>query len=206
MRWWPNDRMRSEWGVFQNSDFLATSKITLIPPHFVILHHFRMAWNENINGEISFTGHSLHFYSIPITFIIPGCCWNDGMRLEWGIFLKRGKTLNSKISIIPLSSHHSMSLSHSWYDHSIHLSIIPNFYFANQPLDAIQLSTKKSSLAKGLKSGQNDLWMKGTGVVSIEETTPVPFIQRSFCPFLSPLAKKDFFVESCIASRGWFAK
>ena len=171
--------MRSEWGVFQNSDFLATSKIDLIPPHFLILHHFRMAWNENNNGKISFTRHSIHFYSIPITFIIPGCCWNEGMRVGWGIFLKKGKTLNSKVSLIPLSSHHSMALSHSWYDHSIHLSIIPNFDFANRPPGRYTAFDEKSFLAKGLKNGQNDLWMKGTGVVSSIETTPVPFIQRS---------------------------
>ena len=170
---WPNEvRMRS----ISEFRFFCHFQNHLIPPHFVILHHFRMAWNENINGEISFTGHSLHFYSIPITFIIPGCCWNDGMRVGWGIFLKKGKTLNSKVSLIPLSSHHSIVLSHSWYDHSIHLSIIPNFNFANHPRDAIQLSTKKSFLAR---NGQNDLWMKGTGVVSSIETTPVPFIQRS---------------------------
>ena len=146
--------MRAEWGVFKNSVFLATSKIFFIPPHFVILHHFRMAGNENNNGDISFIGHSIHFYSIPITFIIPGCCWNDGMRLEWGIFLKRGKTLNSKISIIPLSSHHSMSLSHSWYDHSIHLSIIPNFILQINPLTLYSFRRKSLSWLMDSRMGR----------------------------------------------------
>ena len=124
--WWQNDRMMPKWEVSQNSIFLSTSKNTFIPPHLVILRQFRMAWNENNNGEISFRGHSIHFYSIPFTLIILECCWNDGMRVKWGIFLKQGKTLNSKISLVSPSFGHSLSKSYASYDHSIHLGIIPH--------------------------------------------------------------------------------
>ena len=111
--WWQNDRMMPEWEVSQNSIFLYTSKNTFIPSHLVILSQFRMALNENYNGKISVRGHSIHFYSIPLTLIIPECCWNDGMRVKWGIFLKQGKTMNSKIPLISPSFGHSHSKSYA---------------------------------------------------------------------------------------------
>ena len=40
-------------------------------------------------------------------YISLKCSKNDWMRVEWGIFLKQGKTLNSQISSILLSFQHS---------------------------------------------------------------------------------------------------
>ena len=139
--WWQNDRMMPEWEVSQNSIFLYTSKNAFIPRHLVILSQFWMTWNENNNGKISFRGHSIHFYSIPFTLVIPECCWNDGMRVKWRIFLKQGKTINSKIPIISPSFGHSQSKSYA-------SKVIPFIWghsqiqFPNHPFDAIQLSTK----------------------------------------------------------------
>ena len=170
----------TEWG--QNEEYFKIQ--FFLPPlkssSFLLISSFSIIseWpGMKITMEI------YHSQGIPFIFtlFLSLSSFQDAVgMMEWGwnegYFWREAKPLIQKS---PSFHHHSMSLSHSWYDHSIHLSIIPNFYFANQPLDAIQLSTKKSFLANGLKNGQNDLWMKGTGVVSSIETTPVPFIQRS---------------------------
>ena len=78
--------------------------------HSSLFYHFwsfknLTEWNSQCKNY-----HSLLFKSLLLilsTYISLKCSKNDWMRLEWGIFLKQGKSLNSKISSILLSFQHS---------------------------------------------------------------------------------------------------
>ena len=99
--------MTIEWVHFQKSEFLSSSKTTF---HSSMFHHFwsfqnLTEWNSQCKNF-----HSLLFKSFLLilsTYISLKCSKNDWMRVEWGIFLKLGKTLNSQISSILLSFKHS---------------------------------------------------------------------------------------------------
>ena len=123
--WWRNDRMNAEWGVSQNSVFLLTSKITLIPPHSVIPMSFQNAWND-MKWKITKEGY--HSEGIPIIFTsyssfqpVSSFKNDDGMT-EWGwnegYFWSKAKPLILKS---PSSCPHSVI---SWEYPFLH-NIIP---------------------------------------------------------------------------------
>ena len=75
-KWQNEGRMRS----ILKCSFFATSKIFFIPPHFVILHHFRMALNK-ITMEI------YHSQGIPFIFslFLSLSSFQDAVgMMEWG--------------------------------------------------------------------------------------------------------------------------
>ena len=121
---WPNDdRMR---GISEFCFFcpLTKSPSFLLIPSFGC--HSRMPRNENEERR-DFIHETFHSFSLHSDqFHHSRMSQNDGMRVKWGRFLKQGETLNSEISLILPSFDHSLSISFSSCDHSIHLRIIPN--------------------------------------------------------------------------------
>ena len=78
--------------------------------HSSLFYHFLsfkniMEWNSQCKNFHS--GLFKWFLLILSPYISLKCSKNDWMRVEWGIFLKQGKTLNSQISSILLSFQHS---------------------------------------------------------------------------------------------------
>ena len=113
---------------FSELIFLSPSKTPLIPPHSVIPSSFLMCLNEQ---EWKITME--RFYSNVILPILTAF-WavlslkDEVGMTEWGwnegLFLKQGKTLDSKLSPIPQSFRHSLTVSCCSYYHSIHLKAI----------------------------------------------------------------------------------
>ena len=153
--------MVAEWQASQNSVFLLTSKITLIPPHSVIPDHSRMPRNENEERRdfIQRTSHSFSLHSDQ--FYHSRMSQNDGMRVKWVIFLKQGETLHSEISLILPSFDHSLSISFSSYDHSFHLRIIPNSNLNNPAFLSFSL-IRVSFNSRMIEGWQNDDEMRET--------------------------------------------
>ena len=68
--------------------------------------------------------HSRFIAVILSRFFIQEWGWNDEMKLNVGIFLNKGKTLNFRMSLIPPPFRHSIGTSFSWYFHPIHFMVI----------------------------------------------------------------------------------
>ena len=102
-----NGGMTIKWVHFQKSEFLSSSKKTF---HSSLFHHF---WSFKNWTEWNLQCKSYHsrlfksFLLLLSSLISLNWSKNDWMRVEWGIFLKQGKTLNSQISSILLSFQHS---------------------------------------------------------------------------------------------------
>ena len=102
-KWWNDNRI----SPLPKIRIFSSSKKTF---HSSLFYHFwsfknLTEWNSQCKNY-----HSLLFKSFLLilsTYISLKCSKNDWMRLEWGIFLKQGKSLNSKISSILLSFQHS---------------------------------------------------------------------------------------------------
>ena len=158
----------AEWEAPQNSVFLLTSKITLIPPHSVIPHHSRMPRNENEERR-DFIHETFHSFSLHSDqFHHSRMSQNDGMRVKWGRFLKQGETLNSEISLILPSFDHSLSISFSSCDHSIHLRIIPNSNL-NKPAFLSLFLILVSFYTRMIEKWQNDDGMGETIICGLKK-------------------------------------
>ena len=171
--WWRNDRMNAEWGVSQNSVFLLTSKITLIPPHSVIPMSFQNAWND-MKWKITKEGY--HSEGIPIIFTsyssfqpVSSFKNDDGMT-EWGwnegYFWSKAKPLILKS---PSFHHHLVILSQNPMHHKSFHSFEDIFKFNSQitPLTLYSFRRKFFSVRMRLEWIWNDLWMNESGAVSI---------------------------------------
>ena len=113
---------------FSELIFLSPSKTPLIPPHSVIPSSFLMCLNEQEWKITMERFHSNVILHILTAFWAVLSLKDDVGMTEWGwnegLFLKQGKTLDSKLSPIPQSFRHSLTVSCCLYYHSIHLRAI----------------------------------------------------------------------------------
>ena len=108
--------------------FFSTSEKPFIPPHLVILTRFL---NVLSDMQWIFSMERCRSRAILAIFFTPSSpeWWsNDWMRRNECRFLNQGESLNSKITLIPSSFGHSMSISHSSHNHFNHFMIIPHSY------------------------------------------------------------------------------
>ena len=102
-KWWNDNRMSALpkikfFVLYQNNS------------HSSLFYHFWLFKNImecNSQCKNFHSGLFKWFLLILSPYISLKCSGNDWMRVEWGIFLKQGKTLNSQISSILLSFQHS---------------------------------------------------------------------------------------------------
>ena len=121
IKWQPNERCLKIQFFCWPQQTTSFHLILSFQHHFTLLEMTR-------DDKFQWRGH--HLDDIPFifsSFQAFSSFKNFWMTVKWGIILNQGKTLNSKISFIPPSFHHSLSKSYSSYDHSNHLRVIQSF-------------------------------------------------------------------------------
>ena len=117
----------SKWGSnegYPRIQIFSTPKKQL---HSSPFDHSTVIWKCSVWKGMKITmerSHSRFISVIPNRFVIQEWGWNDEMRLNVGIFLKKGKTLTFRMSLIPSPFRHSIGTSFSSYFHPIHLMVI----------------------------------------------------------------------------------
>ena len=137
LNWSVRIQIGMEWKLWNDNRMSALPKIKKKflyknYSHSPLFYHFWSfknitEWNSQCKNYHSWL--FTWFLLIPSPYISLKCSKNGWMRVEWGIFLKQGKTLNSQISSILLSFCHLYHIH--WFILTIPFILISFLLFAS---------------------------------------------------------------------------